>query len=364
MPLTTLLHGRHEADPKAPSVKYQDFGPWLVPWTFSSFQQEYDALRAKTGLVDYSICAFLECQGADRVEFLHRLLTNDLRRLAPGASCPAALLNPQGKLIAELLVIATEHSLWLMCDVRQADVLFKTLEGYHFSEQVTLINHERRYAMLGLHGPALPEHLLRLWPHAPKLAHDGDHAVMSWDGVPLWLLRYAPLGGKDPDLMVLAPAEEAVKVWHRLSRQIEPAGWEAANAVRLENGCPWQGIDYDETTLLGEVGLDRILVSGTKGCYIGQEIVARMETYGSPSRKLMQLITGGPADAVPQAGDQIMRAHEPVGRVTSGSRSPKHGHPIAFGYIKRGANDSGTALEILRNDQRLPAAIRENALVA
>jgi glycine cleavage system aminomethyltransferase T len=140
MTITLLLHGKHAG----PVVRYEPFGPWLVPWRFQSVEEEYGALRKGVGLIDYSTQALIECQGADRTDFLQRLLTNDLARLAPGAGCRAALLTPSAKLIAEFLVLADPGALWLLCDLPCADAAAHTLEQYHFSEAVTVIHHERR----------------------------------------------------------------------------------------------------------------------------------------------------------------------------------------------------------------------------
>lgn len=353
MPLTTLLHGLHQ-QPNAPQVRYEPFGPWLLPWEFSTAGCEYDALRTRAGLADYSTCGFIECQGADRVAFLQRLLTNDLRPLSPGTSCPAALLNPNGTLVAEVLVIASEMSLWLMCDLRQSDALAKELEKYRFSEQVTILNHERRYGVLGLHGPALADRLQTLWPGMPKVPRPGDHGVFAWDGVPLWLLRYSPLG--DDGLMVFVGAGDAERVWQRLARHIETVGYNALNTMRLEAGIPWLGIDYDETNLLGEVGLDQDIVSGSKGCYVGQEIVARMETYGSAAKKLVWMECAG--EAVPMAGDPIVMGDTEVGRVTSACRSPQLKRVIALGFVRRGSYDPGTVLAIHATAGRQTATIK------
>jgi aminomethyltransferase len=132
-------------------------------------------------------------------------------------------------------------------------------------------------------------------------------------------------------------------------------GWEALNTARIEAGIPWFGIDMDMTNLLPETGLEDVLASGTKGCYLGQEIIARMRTYGSPNKKLMGLRVEG--RDVPQAGDGIVRAGEMVGRVTSGCDSPALRRPIAMGYVKRGAYEPGTAVEIVRGDDRLAATV-------
>ena len=149
MPLTLLLHGKHAG----PTTTYEPFGEWVVPWRFRAFDEEYRALRTGAGLIDYSTQAALTCQGANRVDFLQRLLTNDLTQLVPGTGCPAALLTPSAKLIADLLVVADPDALWLLCDLPRAKTVAESLDRYLFSEQVTVVNHERQKAVLAVQGP-------------------------------------------------------------------------------------------------------------------------------------------------------------------------------------------------------------------
>ena len=109
MSVTLLLHGKHGA-----TATYEPFGPWLVPWRFDAAEAEYQTLRAATGLLDVSTRALIELRGADRADFLQRLLTNNIARLAPGSGCRAALLEASAKLIADLLVLAEADAHWLL----------------------------------------------------------------------------------------------------------------------------------------------------------------------------------------------------------------------------------------------------------
>ncbi len=358
MPIPLLLHGKHAA-PGA--VIYQPFGPWIVPWRFGALETEYDTLHTRAGLIDYSIYALIEVTGADRISFLHNLLTSDMKRLAPGTGCRTALLTPNAKLIAECLVLVDAASLWLLCDVTRVVTVAQTLERYLFSEQVTLINHERRWAALALQGPqtfALLTRLLGAPIHATSLV---DHATHTWQGLPVRIVHFSLTD--EPGVLCLVEAQRAHELWERLLRDGQPhglalVGWEALNGARIEAGIPWSGIDMDESHLLPETGLQTVLASDTKGCYVGQEIVARMQTYGSANKRLMGLLIEG--DMVPEAGDAIASAGgEELGRVTSGCRSRALKRPIAMGYLKRGAYEPGTVVWIKRGNQRLLATVEK-----
>ncbi len=354
MPL--LLHGRHGG----PTVAYQPLGDWLVPWRFTSVEEEYQTLQTDAGLLDLSTLALIECRGPDRVDFLQRILTNDLKGLAPGSGCRAALLTPQAKLLADLLVLADPDAVWLLCHLSRADTVARTLDTYHFSEELTLTNHERRDAALALLGPRALEMASRLLDRALALPRPSDHALLEWEGMRLRVIRQHLLTGGLPGVICLVPAERAPAFWDALLRAgracgVRPVGWEALNIARIEAGVPWFGLDMDETTLLPETGLEAIVASDAKGCYVGQEIVARLATYGSVSKKLMGLLMEG--EDAPASGETIWREGEEVGRMTSACRSLALKRPIGMGYIKRGAYEAGTAVHIAHGTSRLSATV-------
>ena len=354
MTIPLLLHGRHTDE----RVLYQPFGPWMVPWRYTTTESEYEALRRGVGLLDYSIYSLIEVRGADRVSFLHNLLSNDIKRLKPGQGCHAAFLSPTAKLIASLLVLVDANLIWLLCDTQQAVALTQTLEGYHFSEEITLINHERSAALLALEGLRTIVCLTQLVGAVVALPDPDDHAVVSCDGLTMRFIRQSITG--ETGVLCLVDAKSAPDAWQRfrnrgLSCGLQLVGWEALNIARIEAGIPWCGIDLDESTLLPETGLERIMASDTKGCYVGQEIVARVHTYGSVSRKLVGLRL--PGDHVPETGDHIVRGEEECGSITSACMSVALRCPIALGYVKRGAYEPGMAVEIISGGGRLPATV-------
>jgi len=334
-----------------------------VPWRFTSFEEEYAALRQGVGLLDYSTQALIEVRGPDRAVFLHNLLTNDIKTLAPGRSCRAALLNASAKLISDLFVLAEDQAHWLVCDLSRAVVVAETLNRYLFAEQVTLVNHERRWAVLALQGPRTIEALTEVFGGVVALPQPGDHVRRMLGDLPVWVVRQSLAGGLGAWCLIDADAAQAA--WTLFAQRggrigLRLVGWEALNAARIEAGIPWFGIDMDESNLLPETGLERTAVSDTKGCYLGQEIVARLATYGSASRKLMGVVFEGADQA--QAGDEIRCRGEDVGRITSAGYSPALGRAVALGYLKRGAYEAGTAVDVLRGAARLRAAVAATPL--
>lgn len=360
MPYPLLLHAKHRETP----VTYEPFGEWLVPWRFDAGAAEYQALRTGVGLLDYSTQAWIEVQGADRVGFLHHLLSHDIKRLVPGGGCQAALLTAGAKFTAELLVLADAEVLWLVCDVNRASAVTETLQRYQFSEAVTLANYERRYATLALQGPRTLEVLSTLVEALDTLRNPGDHVLRPFHDVPLRIIRHSLAG--DAGVLCVCPAEHASLVWQRLREEgaqtgLTLVGWEALNTARIEAGIPWYGLDMDESALLPETGLETRLASETKGCYLGQEIVARMQTYGSANKKLMGLLFDG--KEVPERGDTLMRDGKEAGRVTSACFSPALNQAIGMGYVKRGCYEPGTMLELPRWGMRMPVTVAERPVV-
>ena len=361
MTIPLLLHGRHAG----PAVVYQPFGPWIVPWRFSGWEEEYRALKTGVGLIDWSRLTVIECRGRDRTEFLQRLLTNDVKRLAPGTGCCACLLTPSANVLADLLVLAEQDVLQLLCDVTRADAVAQTLERYRFSDEVDIVNCERRQAVLALQGPGTGAFLTRLTGTTVPLHHLSDHSNVSVRGVPLKVIRHAL--ASDEGILCVMDSEQVETAWILLQQEglkagVRLVGWEALNAARIEAGVPWFGVDLDDSNLLPETGLEAMAVSETKGCYIGQEIVARMQTYGSPSKKLVGLRLS--RAGVPAAGDRIVKGDQPLGRITSACDSPALRQPIAMGYVKRGAYEPETAVEVVGDDARWEATVVSRPIVS
>ena len=346
---------------------------------------EYQAVRNHAGLIDYSTWGVVEVRGADRVTFLHNLLTQDIKTLAPGMGCEAALVTPTAKLLADMVVFADADVHWLLALRRRVDTVLKTLERYIITEDVALQDRTTTHAILALQGPtsqeiledvAAPQVLLR----PEKSRSDFQDSVPD----PPAFLRKQEGGSRgktnrgashqriqdalvlahsitgSPGFLLVTPAEHAARLWERVLQRgraqgLLPVGWEALNVLRLEAGIPWYGVDMDESNLLPETGLEARAVSQTKGCYVGQEVIARLATHGSVSRKLMGLMCEG--NDLPAAKDPILKDAERVGEITSACFSPALKRPIALGYVKRPYYEAGTTVTVMRGTQTIPATL-------
>ena len=265
----------------------------------------------------------IEVGGADRSAFLHNLLSNDIASLAPRGSCRAALLTPTAKLIAELVVLSEADRHWLLMPRVCLTSTLSGLNRYLITENVTLADRTEAWTLLGLQGPKTPEIV-----HELSTARLADYSVTG-----------------DPGVIVMVSPHEVIATRNHLTALGAAAvAWDAVHVCRIEAGVPWWGIDMDETTLLPETGLEQRLASFTKGCYVGQEIVARVDTYGSLSSKLMPLVCEGAT--VPERGDEIRKDGQPVGQITSACFSPSRNRSVALGYVKRPFYQEDTAVQI------------------
>lgn len=308
--------------------------------------EAYRAVRERAGLIEGPIWGAVEVRGADRAGFLHNLLTQDIKSLAPGTAIEAALVTPAAKLLADLVVLAEPEAHWLIAPRGRIDMVVQTLDHYLITEDVTLADRRGSHAVLALQGPRSAEILKALsgLPAATRAAQAGGvrQAAYSCTG--------------EPGALLIVPVEQVSALRSRFGEGgAAVVGWDAVNVLRIEAGIPWYGIDMDESNLLPETGLERTHASDTKGCYVGQEVIARLKTYGSASRKLMGLVCAG--REVPSANDPIEKNGEALGAITSACWSPALERPIALGYVKRPHYDAGAAVTIRHGGAAMPATL-------
>jgi folate-binding protein YgfZ len=240
----------------------------------------------------------LRVSGADRVEFLHGQCTNDIKRLAVGESCYAAFLNAKGKMRGEGHIICLTDSFLL--EVNPG--LMASLEKFIITEDVTI---EDVSATLG-EWLVIEGATIALPTEAIRFAHALGVGVISTEALT------ATIDAK------------------------------ALEILRIEAAVPKWGVDMDETTIPNEAGLEARAINYDKGCYIGQETIARIKTYGHVNRQLVQCKVE--SDQVPKRGDKILAAEREVGQVTSAVFSSRLGKPLALGYVRREFATAGVTL--------------------
>lgn len=323
---------------------------------------ELAALRDTVGVLDLSCRSRLCVLGADRVKFLHGQVTNDVERLRIGEGCYAALVNAKGRMHSDLNIYRLADELLLDFEPGYTAAVTERLEKYIITEDVQLLDAAPHYGLVSVQGPRAGEAIAQLglpWelPAKPLVFSAHQDPTLGQ----LYLMRRAgdlqspPLPAtsasdgdcKSPargfDLFI--PTASLGSVFDKLVAAAKSlggraCGWHALETARIEAGIPRFGQDMDETNLPPEAGIESRAISYSKGCYIGQEVIARIRTYGQVAKTLRALRLPADLPALPAKGDKLFADSKEVGHVTSAV--PGH----ALGYVRKEHNAPGTQLTL------------------
>jgi folate-binding protein YgfZ len=343
-PVPDPLHDLHEQA----EAEFQPYAAAEIVSTFGEPQAEYASLRKGAGLMDLPQRGFVELTGRDRLPFLNNLISNQTfdkttkTGLAAGRGTYAFLLQAKsGRIIADLNVLELGDRTLIELDGRLAADVAAGLERYRFAEQVTIVNRTGQLHEVALHGPRATIAVHELPPLEPMAC-----ATIELFGTSAIVWRDDPTGS--PGFHLIVPAAAARLIWmNTIARHVRPVGWAAFNAARVEAGRPLFGIDFDDTALPAETGpLLARAVSFTKGCYPGQEIVARMHARGQAAKRVVGLRMAD--DHLPIAGAPVTDdAGETVGGVTSSTVSPLLSNvAVALATVRKGSAATGTVLNV------------------
>ncbi|MBS1870343.1 MAG: folate-binding protein YgfZ [Actinobacteria bacterium] len=286
------------------------------------------AVRAGCGLVDRSERGKLAFTGSQAKAFLQGQVTNDVEALAPGTGCYAALLSPKGKMLGDLRVLDLGDELWLDTERSALQGIFNVLHRAQVGYDAELHKRTLQQGLVSLVGPQA-----RGVAGAESLPHaEHANAAVAVDGVAARAVA-TDLG---VDLICDA-GDTAALIAALTARGAEPVPEAAAEVLRVERGRPRYGVDLDDTTIPQEAGLNERAVSFGKGCYTGQETVARLFYKGKPNRHLRGLRLSAPV----ASGTELTLAGKPVGRLGSVADSPVHG-PIGLALVRREAEPGAT----------------------
>lgn len=272
---------------------------------------DYWILRRSVGWLDLSARSRVLIKGADRKRFLHGQVTNDVNKLQVGQGCYAAIVTAKGKIESDVFIWCLEDALLLDFEPGLTQKIAARFDKYVIADDVQIEDASGVYDMYTVQGP-----------EATPPAHVGGYTFQNARGT-----------SKGFDLFV--PAGEKVEL------PGTRCGEEALDVLRIEAGIPRFGVDMDETNLAPEAGIEARAISYTKGCYIGQEVISRIRTYGQVAKALRGL----KCDILPKRGDKLFLQGKEVGHVTSAIFSPALKQNIALGYIRREHNAIGTKLD-------------------
>lgn len=313
---------------------------------------EHAALQSSAGVIDLSFRGRLCVLGADRARFLNGQVTSNVKELKTGQGCYAALTTNKGKLHGDLNIYCLAEELLLDFEPGLTAKFTDRLERFVVADDVQFVDVAPHYGLLSVQGPRAGDiaAALGLFPVLPEKPFE---SVTASDGTlgELYLANQPRAGSAGFDFFVPVAAMAAVA-----DKLIAAAkdiggcacGWDALEMARIEAGIPRFGADMDETNLPQEAGIESRAVSFTKGCYIGQEVINRIRSFGQVSRALRGLRLPDDLPALPVHGDKLLHEGKEVGFITSAVKSPAFRANIALGYVRKECNAIGTELT-LRN---------------
>jgi tRNA-modifying protein YgfZ len=317
---------------------------------------DYRALTEGCGLADRSATPSagpstpgrLEMLGADRQRFLNAYITCDVKALAPGDGAYGFFTSAQGRILSDAVVLAHPDRLWLEVGAGQEEALAGHLRKFVIVDRVE-IRPLADMLPLTLVGPRAAE---VLGSAAEKLP-DGlwKHARVMVDGTEVTLQRTGRMGAPAFTLWVSASIAPHLAEALLARGGVRRVGEEALEVLRVEAGIPRFGRDFGPDNFPQETGEDDA-VSYTKGCYLGQEVVARIHYRGGVQKRLCRL----KLDHIPRLGAQLLFEGREVGAVTSAVESPAQGGPIGLGIVHKRAAEPGTRLEVEGGGTAVPAA--------
>jgi tRNA-modifying protein YgfZ len=325
----------------------------------------YEALRRGAGLLDRPATGRILLTGADRRSYLQGLLTNDIAALMPGTGCYAAMLTAQGRMLTDLRVLELgdavlldvplqvtsairEHLDRVLLDVplQVTSAIREHLDRFIFSEDVQVEDVTEARAGIGVYGPRALEVLVaaRTEGGAPSSLFESTRVRLA--GADAILVRSDEPGIPGYEVVVDSAQAEAVTAALLRSGAVRVTPQDV-EAVRIESGRPRFGVDMDAETIPLEAGLEERAISRSKGCYVGQEVIVRVQDrgHGRVAKRLVGLTFDADAP-VPSAGARIASGERDIGRVTSAIRSPALARPIAMGYVHRDFVEPGTEVVV------------------
>ena len=315
---------------------------------------EHAALRDLAGVLDLSFRGRLCLTGADRQRFLNGQVTNNVKDLAVGEGCYAALVTAKGKFQSDLNIYILPNEILLDVEPGLSQAVTLRLEKYIIAEDVQVVDAVPHYGLLSVQGPKAESVVTSL-----SLGLSLPIKPMSFTTVTdpilgeIYCMNQPRLVTKGFDLFVPTTALRTVADKLLAAAKTvggRACGWHALEMARIEAGIPRYGADMDETNLAPEAGIDARMISYTKGCYIGQEVVARIRTYGQVARTLRGLRLADDLKRLPQRGDKLWHDGKEAGYITSAVASPTFKANIALGYVRREHNEAGTELMLQSAD--------------
>lgn len=338
---TTPLYNLHS---KLDATFAENLDGWTLPLHYSDPISEHLAVRRDVGITDISYQGVLELTGEDRASFLHRLISNDVENLSVGDGNYATLLTHRGKIIADINLYNLEESIYVITAPQAIDTLFTELDKYIIADDVELkkVTDVGIIAVAGPNASKLVESVFYT-ENLDSLNEFGSVSI-EFNNDCVICVRSDIFGGIGFQIITSSGILE--ELWRSLisfRTDVTPFGYQTQESLRIEAGTPVYSKELTDSIIPLEAELD-YAIDFEKGCYIGQEIVARMKYRGHPNRLLRGILIQ--SESLIPVNTKIYDGDKEIGWVTSSTYSPSLEKQIALGYVRMAYTDPGSTVQL------------------
>ena len=321
-------------------AQFAEFSGWQMPLHYGEPAAEAKAVRENAGMRDTSHWDRVLISGADHLDFLHRMTTNHFQTLADWTGLEAVFTDNRGRILDLGAFYRRNEQTLAVLSPGAAGKILPWLDRYIFAEKIAFEEITGQTAMFELFGPRAGEMIQKVL--ATDISEIRPHHLLDTPRADaLWITRLDRLG--HPGLRAAGDPREIAVLWEKLLEfGVLPVGEETWEILRIEDGIPVRGRELTDEHNPWEAGLDRA-IHMNKGCYIGQEVIARLEAYDKVKQHLVGLCWDG--DSLPASGIELKAERKTAGQVTSAVYSPLLERNIALAYVRHAYCASGTLLE-------------------
>ena len=340
------LHDQHQAL----GATFETSGAWEIPSHYGHPDREYQTACQSVGIADLSHRGSCVVTGEDRITWLHGIISQNILPLQPGQGNLSTFMNHKGKILSYFRVYVREEFLFLEDAGEVGDQTFQALKKFLlYGTKAKLQQGRNAWGILLVTGPQAMKVLQQALEINVEALQDFQSLAFRFQQIQGFVAKTQETQSLDYELFV--PTEALIGLWGHLVqivRKMEGSllGHRTLDTLRIEAGLPRLGPDVNEQIVPPEANMEGKTFSLSKGCYPGQEVVARMDTYGAVKRRLVGLVIDSPDGTIPAIGSKIFSGTREVGWVSSATFSPLLGKPIALGFPLRDFTQPNTLLEI------------------
>ncbi|MDP7665029.1 MAG: aminomethyltransferase family protein [Nitrospinota bacterium] len=332
------LHVRHETA----GARFVEEAGWRIPADFGDARAEHIACRESALLIDLSHRGKIRFEGPDAVPFLNGMLSNLVEGLGPGEGAYSTFLTRQGKIVADMTLYRDEAGLLADIAPGMAPVFAEAIDTFIIMDQVEVRDCTEEMFTLGVFGPASRPCLSKAGLEIPDLPENGNASCAG-------VLAARTLWTGEDGYLLMGHRDRAGELWEKVEAAgARPGGTAAFESLSMEAGIPLYGRELGPDVNPMQAGLEERAVDFEKGCYIGQEVIAKIKYLGQVNRGLVGIRVAG--NAVPPEGASVMFGEMEAGVITRAIFSPTLEGVIAFAYLHRDAMVPGTQVRIQPND--------------